>query len=197
MCHYVYILFRYEDLQNVSVGTVDYPTTSCSVMSSGGLANGADPGSMAPPTARLPPRLGVKDVWGQGPEASREQPQDQDQSWNTLGPGPGDAWAPGKDQPQEQVWNSSRDRAGHSAQEQTWMPGRDRDQAWMTDRARGPEQGWAAGRHRGQTQAWNTGGDPGGGRAASGTERAWGTSQSQDQTWSDRDRGHVWRPGGS
>ncbi|KAE8286528.1 Zinc finger protein 512 [Larimichthys crocea] len=192
---------RYEDLQSVSIGTVDYPTTSCSVMSSGGLANGADPGSMAPPTARLPPRLVAKDVWPQSPEASREQAQTQDQSWTSGRDRGPDAWAPGRDRPQEQVWSSGRDRAGHSSQDQTWIPGRDRthagpDQAWMTGRDRGPEQGWAAGRDRGQDQAWNAGRDTGRDRASAGPEQAWGTGRSQDQTWSNtsRDRGHVWRP---
>ena len=190
---------RYEDLQSVSIGTVDYPTTSCLVMSSGGLANGADPGSMAPPTARLPPRLVAKDAWPQGPEASREQPQPQDQSWNSSRDRGPDAWAPGRDRPQEQVWNSGRDRAGHSSQDQTWIPGRDRahtgpDQAWMTGRDRGPEQGWAAGRDRGQDQAWNAGRDTGRERVSSGTEQGWGTGRSQEQAWTSRDR--VWRPGG-
>lgn len=186
------------------MGTVDYPTTSCSVMSSGGLANGADPASMAPPTARLPPRLVAKDMWPQGPEASREQSQPQDQSWNTGRDRGPDAWTPGRDRPHDQeVWNSGRERAGHSSQNQTWIPGRDRDhcgadQAWLTGRARGPEQGWAAGGDRDQNQAWNAGGDPGGGRASSEPDQEWGTGRSQDQSWSDtgRDRGHVWRPGG-
>ncbi|TKS75398.1 Zinc finger protein 512 [Collichthys lucidus] len=190
---------RYEDLQSVSMGTVDYPTTSCSVMSSGGLANGADPGSMAPPTARLPPRLVAKDVWPQSPEASREQAQPQDQSWTSSRDRGPNAWAPGRDRPQEQVWSSGRDRAGHSSQDQTWIPGRNRthagpDQAWMTGRDRVPEQGWAAGRDRGQ--AWNAGRDPGRDRASAGPEQVWGTGRSQDQAWSNtsRDRGHVWRP---
>ncbi|XP_031172082.2 zinc finger protein 512B [Sander lucioperca] len=190
---------RYEDLQSVSIGAVDYPTTSCSVMSPGGLANGVDPGSMAPPTARLPPRLGAKDVWPQGPETGREQPQPQDHSWNSSRDRGPDAWAPGRDRPQEQVWNSGRDRAGHSSQDQTWIPGRDRthtgpDQAWMTGRDRGPEQGWAADRDRGQDQAWNAGRDPGRDRASSGSEPAWGTGQGQDWSNTSRDREHVWRP---
>ncbi|KAM7368375.1 hypothetical protein PAMP_014598 [Pampus punctatissimus] len=189
---------RYEDLQSVSIGTVDYPTTSCSVMSSGGLANGADPGSMAPPSARLPPRLMAKDVWPQGPEASREQPTPQNQSWSSSRERGPDAWAQGRDRPQEQVW---RDREGHSSQDQTWIPGRDRqhatpDQAWVSGRDRGPEQAWAAGRDRGQDQAWNAGRDPGRDRASSGPEQVWGTSRSQEQVWSNtsRERGHVWRP---
>ncbi|XP_074471508.1 uncharacterized protein znf512 [Sebastes fasciatus] len=192
---------RYEDLQSVTVGTVDYPTTSCSVMSSGGLANGADPGSMAPPTARLPPRLVAKDAWPQGPEAGREPPQPQDLGWTSGRDRGPDAWAPGRDQPQEQVWNSGRDRAGHSSQDQTWIPGRDRahsgpDQAWMTGRDRGPEQGWVADRDRGQDQVWNAGRDPGRDRASSGPEQAWGSGRSADQGWSgtSRDRGPVWRP---
>ncbi|XP_069581378.1 zinc finger protein 512B [Brachyistius frenatus] len=190
---------RYEDLQSVSMGTVDYPTTSCSVMSSGGLANGSDPGSMAPPTARLPPRLVGKDAWPPGPEAGQEQSQPQDQSWTSSRDRGPDAWAPARDRPQDQVW--TRERAGHSGQDQTWIPGRDRahggpDQAWMTGRERGPEQGWGAGRDRGQDQAWNGGRDPGRDRASSGPEQGWGAGRGQDQTWSNtsRDRGNVWRP---
>ncbi|XP_028253217.1 zinc finger protein 512B [Parambassis ranga] len=186
---------RYADLQSVSIGTVDYPTTSCSVMSSASLANGADPGSLAPPTTRLPPRLVGKDVWPQGPEASREQSQPQDQSWNSSRDRGTDAWAPGRDRPQEQVW--SRDRAGHSGQEQAWIPGRDSgqagpDQAWMTGRERGPEQGWVAGRDRGQDQVWNGGRD----RASSGPGQGWSADRGQDQSWSSTsgDRGNVWRP---
>lgn len=192
-------LIRYEDLQSVSLGTIDYPTTSCSVMSSGGLANGAEPGSMALPTARLPPRLVAKDVWPQGPEVNREQSQPQDQSWNSSRDRGPDVWTPGRDRPQEQVWNSGRDRVGHSSQDQTWIPGRERpDQAWMTGRDRAPEQNWATSRDRGQDQGWNAGRDPGRDRASSGPEQGWGTGQSQDQTWSNtsRDREHVWRPGG-
>ncbi|XP_068197963.1 zinc finger protein 512B isoform X2 [Antennarius striatus] len=191
---------RYEELQSVSIGTVDYPTTSCSVMSSGGLANGAEPGSVAPPTARLPPRLVAKDVWPQSLEASREQPQPPEQSWSSSRDRGRDTWAPGRDRPQEHTWNSSRDRAGHSTPDQTWIPGRDRahagpDQAWMTGQARGPEPSWAPGRERGQTQVWSSSGDPGGGRASSGPEQVWRTGRSQDQDWSNnRERENVWRP---
>nr|XP_019933896.1 PREDICTED: uncharacterized protein LOC109623869 [Paralichthys olivaceus] len=182
------------------MGTVDYPTPSCSVMSSGDLANGVGPGSMAPPTARLPPRLVAKEAWPQGPEAGRDQPHPQDQSWDSRERGP-NAWAPGRDRPHEQVWNSGRERAGHLCPDQTWMSGRDRahggqEQAWMTGQDRGPEQGWAAGRDRGQDQAWNAGRDPGREQASSGPEPAWGSGRNQDQVWNNtsRDRGHVWRP---
>ncbi|XP_041831053.1 uncharacterized protein znf512 [Melanotaenia boesemani] len=188
---------RYEDLQNVSIATVDYPTTSCSVMSSSSLANGLDPGCMAPSTARLPPRLEAKDVWPQGPESSRNQSQPQDQSWTSSrdrGPEP---WTADRDQ----VWNSGRDRAGHSSQEQTWIPQRDRvhsgpDQAWMSGQEQGSEQGWAAGRDRGQDESWNGGRDPRRDRASSGPEQGWGTGRGQEQTWSNasEDRGNVWRP---
>uniref|UniRef100_A0AAQ4S4M2 Zinc finger protein 512 n=1 Tax=Gasterosteus aculeatus aculeatus TaxID=481459 RepID=A0AAQ4S4M2_GASAC len=192
---------RYEDLQSVSMVTVDYPTTSCSVMSSGGLANGADPGSVAPPSARLPPRLAGKDAWPQGPEAGRAAPQLQHPGWNPSRDRGPNAWTPGRDRPQEQVWTSGRDRAPHSGQEQTWIPGRDRghggpDQAWMTGRDRGPEQGWAADRDRGQDQVWNAGRDPGREGPSRGPEQAWGSGRSQDQGWggAGRDRGPVWRP---
>ncbi|KAM3602442.1 uncharacterized protein V6R79_004217 [Siganus canaliculatus] len=184
---------RYEDLQSVSMVTVDYPTATCSVMSSGGLANGADPGSMAPPTARLPPRLVAKDLWPQDPDAGRDPPQTQDQSWDSGSDRGPDAWAPARDRQQEQVWNSGRDRAGHSSQDPTWISGGNRggdagpDQTWVTGRDRGPEQGWAAGRDRGQDQVWNAGGDPG--RA----EQSWGSGRTQDRSWSE-DRGNVWRP---
>lgn len=194
---------RYEELQSVTFGAVDYPTTSCSVMSSGGLANGADPGSMTLPTARLPSRLVAKDMWPQGPEAGREQPQPQDQDWNTNREQGPDAWAPDREQAQGQLWNSGRDQPVHSSQDLAWVSGRDRehseaDQAWMRGRSRGPEQGWVAGRDQGQNQAWNVGRDSEGGRAASGPDQVWGTGRGQNQTWKDqsRDRGPVWRPGG-
>lgn len=190
---------RYEDLQSVSLGTVDYSTTSCSVMSSDGLANGSDPGSIGPPTARLPPRLVAKDLWPQGPEASGEQSQPHDQSWNSSRDRGPDAWAPGRDRPQDQVWNSGR--GGHSSQDQIWIPGRDRthsgpDQSWMTGQERGSDQGWAASRDQGQDQAWNGGRDPGRDRDSSGPEQGWGTGRGPDQAWNNtsRDRGNVWRP---
>lgn len=171
-------------------------------MSSGEQANGVDLGSMAPPTARLPPRLVAKDAWPQSPEGGRDQSQPQDQSWSSSRDRGPEAWAPGRDRPQEQVWSSGRDRVGHTSQDQTWIAGRDRahagqDQAWMTGRDRGPEQGWAAGRDRGQDQAWNSGRDPSRERASSGPEQGWGSGQNQDEGWSNtsRDRGHVWRPG--
>ncbi|TNN45439.1 Zinc finger protein 512 [Liparis tanakae] len=179
---------RYEDLQGASV---DYPTASCSVMSSGGPANGADPGSTAPPTARLPPRLAGKEAWPQGPEAGGEPPQPPDHGWSSARDRGPDAWAPGRDRPQEQVWTSGRDRAGHSSQEQTWIPGRDRaqggpDQAWVTGRDRGPEQGWAADRERGQDQVWNAGREPGRDGPSSGPEQAWGNSDGVGEASTDR-----------
>ncbi|KAI4785506.1 hypothetical protein KUCAC02_037723 [Chaenocephalus aceratus] len=126
---------RYEDLQSVPIGAVDYPTTSCSVvMSSGGLANGADPDSLAPPPARLP-----LSAWPQGPETSRGPNQDQ-------------------------VWSSGRDRLGHSSQDQVWMPGRDRvqDQDWSAGRERGPSEDQSWGPGRSQDPPWNhTRGDRG------------------------------------
>ncbi|KAF0023887.1 hypothetical protein F2P81_024517 [Scophthalmus maximus] len=192
---------RYEDLQSVPIGTVDYPTSSCSVMSSGDLANGVDSGSMGPPAARLPPRVMAKDAWPPGPEADSEQSQPQDQSWSSRDRTGPNAWAPGRDRPQEQVWNSGRDRSGPPCQDQTWIAGRDRahtgqDQAWMTGRDRGPEQGWAAGGDRGQDEAWNASRDPGREGASSGSEQAWGSGRNQEQGRSDasRDREHVWRP---
>ncbi|XP_035473701.2 uncharacterized protein znf512 isoform X1 [Scophthalmus maximus] len=192
---------RYEDLQSVPIGTVDYPTSSCSVMSSGDLANGVDSGSMGPPAARLPPRVMAKDAWPPGPEADSEQSQPQDQSWSSRDRTGPNAWAPGRDRPQEQVWNSGRDRSGPPCQDQTWIAGRDRahtgqDQAWVTGRDRGPEQGWAAGGDRGQDQAWNASRDPGREGASSGSEQAWGSGRNQEQGRSDasRDREHVWRP---
>ncbi|XP_068433277.1 zinc finger protein 512B-like [Clinocottus analis] len=183
---------RFEDLQSVSIGTVDYPTASCSALSSAALANGADPASMAPPTARPPPRAAGKDAWPQGPEAGGEPPQPPpDHSWSSGSRARGpDAWAPGRERPQEPVWTAGR--------EQTWIPGRERthsgpDQAWVTGRDRGPEQGWAADRDRGQDQVWNAGRDAGRDGPSSGPEQAWGSGRSGDPGWS-RDRGHVWRP---
>lgn len=196
--------FRFEDLQGVPIGTVEYPTTSCSVMSTGTLANGSGHGSLAPPTARLPPRLVAKDVWTQGPEQGRMRPQTQ--PWNTSRERVSESqtWVTGRERPQEQLWSSSRDRAGHSGQDQSWIPGRDRahagqGQAWATGRERGPEQAWSSGRDRAQDQAWNPGREPGRDRPPSGNGQGWGVGRSQDQAWSSasRDRGEaqVWRPG--
>ncbi|KAF7657278.1 hypothetical protein LDENG_00029710 [Lucifuga dentata] len=194
---------RYKDLQSVSIGTVEYPTTSCSVMSSGSLANGADPAFLAPPTARLPPRLVAKDAWLQGPESNKEQFQPREQRWNSSrdrGPGP-DAWATSRDRSQEQVWNSGGERGGQSSQDQVWVPGRERahsgiDQAWMTGQEQGPEQAWVAGRDRAQDQSWNADRDPQRDRASSGPQQTWSIGRNQDQAWSStsRNRGHVWRP---
>ncbi|KAM8832994.1 uncharacterized protein znf512 isoform 2-T4 [Spinachia spinachia] len=192
---------RYEDLQSVSMGTVDYPTTNCSVMSSDSLANGAEPGSMAPPSARLPPRPAGKDEWPQGPEAGRAAPRPQHPGWNPSRDRGPDAWAPGRDRPQEQVWTAGRGRAPHHGHEQTWIPGRERahggpDQAWTTGRDLGPEQGWAADRDRGHDQVWNESRDPGREGPSQGPEQAWGSGRSQDHGWGGggRDRGPVWRP---
>ncbi|XP_037541134.1 uncharacterized protein znf512 [Nematolebias whitei] len=192
---------RYEDLQNVSMGTVDYPTASCSVMSSGGLANGLDPCSMAPPTPRLPPRLVTKGSWSESPEASRDQSQPEDRSWNSSRDGGPEAWTPGRNRSPDQIWSSVGDRAGHSSQEQTWTPGRDRahpgpDQAWMMSQEHVSVQGWAAGPDQVQGQAWNGGRDSGKDRTTSGPEQGWGTGQSREQTWNNsaRDRENIWRP---
>uniref|UniRef100_A0A1A8DHI8 Zinc finger protein 512 n=1 Tax=Nothobranchius kadleci TaxID=1051664 RepID=A0A1A8DHI8_NOTKA len=190
---------RYEDLQNVSMATVDYATTSCAVMSSGGLANGSDLGSMAPPTPRLPPRLVTKEVWPEGPETSQESSQPADQGWSSSRDRGPEAWTPGRDRAQNQIWSSGRDRAGQSSQEQQWMSGRDGthpgpDQAWMMGREHVPNQGWAASRNRGRDQAWNRGRDPGRDQGSSGPDQGWETGP--DPTWSNsnRDRGNVWRP---
>ncbi|CAL8318141.1 unnamed protein product [Merluccius merluccius] len=196
---------RFEDLQGVPIGTVEYPTTSCSVMSSGTLANGSDIGSLAPPTARLPPRLVAKDVWPPGPEQGRMRPQSQAQTWNPSRERGSESqtWTTGRERPQEQRWSSSTDRAGHSGQDQSWIPGRDRahtgqEQAWATGRERGPEQAWSSGRDRAQDQAWNPGREPGRDRPPSGNGQGWGAGRSQDQAWSSasRERGEaqVWRP---
>lgn len=175
------------------MGTIDFATASCSVMASSGLANGTDPGS----TARLPPRLVAKDAWPQGPDVTREQPQDQ--SWTPSRNRGADVWAPGRERSQEQVWNS-RDRPGLSVQDQAWMAGRERahagpDQTWVTggDGAE-PEQNWVSGRERSQDQGWSAGRDPGRERAA---EPEWSSGRNQEQGWSNtsRDRGPVWRPG--
>lgn len=166
-------------------------------MSSGCLASGLDPGSMAPPTARQPPRLVMKGVLHEGPDAGRDQSQPEEQSWNSRRDHGPETWSPGRDRPPDQVWSSGRLRAGHSGQEQTWMPGRDGahpgpDQAWMMSR----EQGWAAGPCQGQNQAWAGGRDSRKDEASSGPEQGWGISQSQEQTWSSiEDQGNVWRPG--
>lgn len=171
---------RYEDLQNVSLGSVDYTTTSCSVMSSGGLANGSDERSV-----NMPPREMGKDVWPEGSEASLEQPQPEEQTWSSSRERGTEAWTPGREEPQ------------------TWIPDRDRghpgpDQAWLTSQEQGPESGWGAGRNQSQDQAWNGGRDPGTDGSSGRPEQRWGNSRSQDeQVWSDsnRERGNIWRPG--
>ncbi|KAJ3606416.1 hypothetical protein NHX12_025937 [Muraenolepis orangiensis] len=196
---------RFEELQGVPIATVEYPSTSCSVMSSGTLANGSDLSSLNPPTARLPPRLVAKEVWPPGPEQGRMRPQPQAQPWNPSRERVSESqtWATGRERPQEQLWSASRDRAGHSGQDQSWIPGRDRahagqEQAWATGRERGPEQAWSSGRDRAQDQAWNPGREPGRDRPPSGNGQGWGAGRSQDQAWSStsRDRGEaqVWRP---
>ncbi|KAM4712918.1 uncharacterized protein znf512 isoform 2-T3 [Anableps anableps] len=179
------------------MGAVDYPTTSCSVMSSGGLANGSDERSI-----NMPPRQMEKDVWPEGPEASREQPQPEEQTWNSSRERGPEVWTPGREEPQDQAWTSGRNAAGRSSQEQTWMPDRDRphpgpEQAWITSQDQGPESGWGVGRDQGQDPAWNGGRDPGRDRVSTGPEQRWGNSRSQDeQVWSDssRERGNIWRP---
>lgn len=174
---------RYEELQSVSFGAVDYPTTSCSVRLT-------DLGSMIPPTARLPPRLMAKDMWPQGAEADREQAKPQDQDWNSSTDQGPDTWGPGTDRQQEELWNSSRDQAVHPSQDQAWDSAGDSshhgkaDQAWMRAQSRGAEEGWAAGRGHVQNQTWNPGRDP----------EAAGRGQDQVYRDQDRDRGPVWRP---
>lgn len=174
---------RYEELQSVSYGGVEYPTTSCSVR----LANGAEPGALTTPTARLPPRLMAKDMW---PEADREQPPPQDWDGSTeQGPG---AWGPARERRQDGQWSSVREQPVHSGQDPAWgAAGHSNqgkaDQAWMRAQPRGAEQGWASGRGQVHNQTWNLGRDP----EAAG--------RGQDQVWRDQetDRGLVWRPGTS
>lgn len=173
-------LNRYEELQSVSVGAVDYPTTSCSVR----LTNVADFGPMISPT-KLPPRLLAKDVWPQGAEAAREHAQPPDQDWNSNMDHDLNTWAPGRDEQQEQLWNSGRDQAVHSGPHQAWGSAGDSshrktDQTWIRGQSRGANEGWVAGRGHLHSQTWNLGRDP---------EEA---RQGEDQ---DRDRGPIWRPG--
>lgn len=181
---FLFFFNRYEELQSVSFGAVDYPTTSCSVRLT-------DLGSMIPPTARLPPRLMAKDMWPQGAEADREQAKPQDQDWNSSTDQGPDTWGPGTDRQQEELWNSSRDQAVHPSQDQAWDSAGDSghhgkaDQAWMRAQSRGAEEGCAAGRGHVQNQTWNPGRDPG----------AAGRGQDQAHRDQDRDRGPVWRPG--
>lgn len=177
---------RYEELQSVSFGAVDYPTTSCSVR----LTNVADLGSMISPTIKLPPRLLTKDLWPQRAEAEREQAQPPDQDWNSDMDQNLNTWGPGRDGQQEQLWNSSRDQAVHPSQDQAWgstgnsSHGKT-DQTWMRGQSRGANESWVAGRSQVQNQTWNLGRDP---------EAA---SQGQDQVHrdQDRDREPIWRPG--
>ncbi|XP_047243416.1 zinc finger protein 512 isoform X1 [Girardinichthys multiradiatus] len=189
---------RYENLQNVSLGPVDYPTTSCSAMLSGGLANGSDERSV-----NMPPRQMGKGVWPEGLEVTQVHPQSEEQNWNSCRERGPEAWTPGREEPQDQVWSSGRDVAGRSSQEQTWMPDRDRphpgpERAWITSQEQGPASGWGVGRDQSHVRAWNGGRDPGRERASAGLQQGWGNGRSQDeQGWRDssRERGNVWRPG--
>lgn len=172
---------RYEELQSVSFGAVDYPTTSCSVRLT-------DLSSMTPPAARLPPRLMTKEDMWHG-EADRERTRPQDQDWNSsVDPEP-DTWDPGRDGREEELWSSGRDQALQPSQDQSWGSAGDSsrhgkaDRAWMRPRSRGSEEGWAAARGQVHNQTWDLGRDP----EAAGRD--------QDQVYGDQDRGPVWRPG--
>lgn len=76
-------LSRYEDLQNVSLGSGVEDSTSetscCSVVSSSlAVANGELP-PPPPPSARLPHRLVAKDCWpNQAPDTGRAQGRGQE-----------------------------------------------------------------------------------------------------------------------
>lgn len=179
--------------------TVACPSRSCSVVSSGGLANGTEPRWMALPS----PRLRAKDVWVQGPETRREQPLSQNKSFGTRRDRGLKPWAPGGDGSQEQIWTSGRDPVGHFPPDQAWIPERGREeegagQAWMVGQTQGPEQDWVADGGQGRKQAWSADRDPAGGQGSSGSERVWGAVQNQEQTWRETstDREHIWRPGG-
>lgn len=170
--------------------------------SSGGLSNGTDPGSMAPPTPRLSPRLRAKNVWTQGSEASKKQHLPQGENCN-IRKDRRNPLATGGDQTQDQMWNSGRDRVGHFPPDQTWIPGRSQEQdgvetVWMVCQEQGPEQDWVSDGDEGHNQAWGADREPEGGQGSSGTEQVWESGQNQDQTWSEtsRDREHIWRPGG-
>lgn len=168
----------------MSLGAVDYPTTSCSVRLT-------DLSSMTPPAARLPPRLTAKNTWPQDAEADRDQAQPQDQDWNSnIDQGP-DSWSPGRDGQQEELWNSGRDQAVDPSQDQAWGSAGvsshhgKADQAWMRAQSRAAEGGWAAGRGHVHNQTWNQGREP----------EADGQGQDQVHRDPDRDRGPIWRPG--
>ncbi|CAN9507530.1 unnamed protein product [Ophioblennius macclurei] len=157
---------RYEDLQSVSMATMDDPVPSCSVMSLGGSTNGSALGSVASPTSR-------KDTWTRRPNGG---PDSELRRW-VLGPDPS----------QDQVWDADRDRA--------WGAGRWAYQNLMERREEeGPEQNWRASRDQNQNQdqdqAWNGGQGPARDQQE-GTQRV----QDQNWSQTSRERGDVWRPG--
>ncbi|XP_023808949.1 zinc finger protein 512 isoform X1 [Oryzias latipes] len=173
---------RYEDLQNVSIATVDYPSTSCSLASSEGLAN----------RSLTQPSSGGKGLWHQG-GGGREHPDLQDQSWSSSRHSEPEPWSPITDQPQDHVWSSGTDGARHLSQERPWLSGGDGShlgpgQAWMTGRDQAPEQGWAG--EPEQSPVWNGGRDPEG---EGGPVQMWG----EEQGWGEasRGRGNIRKPG--
>ncbi|XP_056880624.1 uncharacterized protein LOC130520970 [Takifugu flavidus] len=144
---------RFNDL---ATEAVDHPTSSCSVKSSGGLSNGTDPGSMAPPTPRLSPRLRAKNVWTQGPETSKKQHLPQGKNCN-IRKDRRNPVATGGDQTQDQMWNSGRDRVGHFPPDQTWIPGRSQEQdgvetVWVVCQEQGPVEDWVSDGDEGHNQ---------------------------------------------
>ncbi|XP_024146976.1 zinc finger protein 512B isoform X1 [Oryzias melastigma] len=169
---------RYEDLQNVSMATVDYPASSCSLASSDGSANGSE--------SVTQPRTGGKDLWPEG-GGNREHPDLQNQDWNSSREP--ETWSPIPDPPQDRVWSAGTDRTEHLGQERPWTSGGDDgrlrpDQVWITGRDRATEPGWAG--EPDQNPVWNGGRDPG-----NGPEQTWG----QEQSWSAASGGNIWRPG--
>lgn len=148
-------------LQSPPIEIGDHPTSSCSVMSSGGLVNGTER-SVAVPAPRLSPRLRAKDVWTQGPETRREQPLSQNKTWIPdreeeggaelvwrVGqePGPEQDWMSDGSQGQNQAWSTDRDLAGSQGSlgsEQIWGSVQNQDQSW-SETSRDGEDIWRPG----------------------------------------------------
>lgn len=160
---------RYEDLQGIDD---DQPSTSYAAMSSAALANGSRARSMAPPTARLPPRLEAKEVWAPSPEAwapSREAPPE----------GPPQEQRDPRGQQNPRGHQNSR---GHQDSRIHQNPRGHQDQRNNDPR----EQAWTGGQEQAASQepAWE------------GNREQWGHGVTDDQGWTTEvlDRGNVWRP---
>ncbi|KAJ0026549.1 hypothetical protein NQD34_017549 [Periophthalmus magnuspinnatus] len=123
---------RFEAHPRVPLTTIDYPSTSCSVMSSAPLSNGAAPGFMIPP----PPLV----LQSSGPH--------RDPGWNCTQDRSSDPWAPGREVwggRKVPAWGSNRDgdtgRQGFGTDFQP-QPGPSTGPGLDPGLQAGPDRGW-------------------------------------------------------